>query len=484
VSTETVIFIGVGLYILVMLGVGVYASRRTHTVTEFIVAGRGLPLWVCSATVLATWFGGGTMMGTSGSAYQHGMIGVIADPLGSTLALFLVGFFFARLFRRMRILTVADYMAQRYGQVAAMAITLVTIFSNVMWVAGLLVAFGLIFESLTGTPMLVGVLGGALVIVVYTAIGGLWAVALTDFLQMIIIIVGLVVLLTVVLIDVGGWGAVASRLPEGTFQLIPGENTAEQWLNYLRAWMIIGVVDISAQTLMKRALAAKSERDAQNAFYIGGTGYLIFGMIPVLLGIIASVTMPGLEDPEAVIPTLAIEHLHPVAVAIFVGALLAAIMSSADSALLASSSVLTQNVLPLVRRNPSTRLGLIVARTAIPAFAAISILIALKIQVVFDLILDANILGMAAIIVPFIVGMWWKKANRTGALSAMVGGLSAWLLTMYFAPELPADFIGLGASLITMLIVTPLTQSFDPPRPLVDSEGNPVELKDRLGVLR
>jgi Na+/proline symporter len=169
VSTETVIFIGVGLYILVMLGVGVYASRRTHTVTEFIVAGRGLPLWVCSATVLATWFGGGTMMGTSGSAYQHGMIGVIADPLGSTLALFLVGFFFARLFRRMRILTVADYMAQRYGQVAAMAITLVTIFSNVMWVAGLLVAFGLIFESLTGTPMLVGVLGGALVIVVYTA---------------------------------------------------------------------------------------------------------------------------------------------------------------------------------------------------------------------------------------------------------------------------------------------------------------------------
>jgi Na+/proline symporter len=92
-------------------------------------------------------------------------------------------------------------------------------------------------------------------------------------------------------------------------------------------------------------------------------------------------------------------------------------MSSADSALLASSSVLTQNVLPLVRRNPSTRLGLIVARTAIPAFAAISILIALKIQVVFDLILDANILGMAAIIVPFIVGMWWKKANRTGALS-------------------------------------------------------------------
>jgi len=482
-STETIIFIGVGAYIAVMLGVGVYASRRTHTVTEFIVAGRGLPLWICSATIIATWFGGGTMMGTSGSAYQYGMIGVIADPIAAALCLFLIGFFFARLFRRLRILTVADFMAQRYGQVAAMAITLATVFSNIMWVAGLLVAFGLIFESLTGTPMLVGVLGGALVIVIYTTIGGLWAVALTDFLQMVIIIIGLVVLLTVVLIDVGGWGMVAERLPEGTFRLIPGENTAEQWLNYLRAWLIIGLVDISSQTLAQRALAAKSERVAQNSFYFGSVGYLVFGMIPVVLGLIASVTMPGVTEPEAIIPTLAIEHLHPVAVAIFVGALLAAIMSSSDSALLACASVMTQNVLPLIKPNPSTRLGLIVARTTIPVCAAISILIALEFKVVFDLILDANILGMAAIIVPFIVGVWWTKANRTGALSSMTAGLSTWLITMQVAPELPADLIGLGASLVTMLVVTPLTQAFDPPRPLVDSEGNPVEMKERLGTL-
>ena len=482
-STGTIIFVGVGIYIVLMLAVGVYASRRTHTVTEFIVAGRGLPLWICTATVIATWFGGGTMMGTSGSAYQYGLLGVIADPFGSALCLFLVGFFFARLFRRLRILTVADFMAQRYGQVAAMAITFTTLFSNIMWVGGMLVAFGLIFQSLTGTPFVVGVLGGALVIVTYTAIGGLWAVALTDFLQMVIIVIGLVVLLTVVLIDVGGWSAIGPRLPEGTFRLIPGENTAEQWLNYLRAWMIIGLVDISAQTLTQRALAAKSERVAQNSFYLGSFGYFVFGMIPVTLGLIASVTMPGMAEPEALIPTLAIEHLHPVAVAIFVGALLAAIMSSSDSALLACASVLTQNVLPLIKRSPSTRLGLIVARTSIPACAVVSILIALEFQVVFDLILDANILGMAAIIVPFIVGVWWKKANRTGALSSMAAGLSAWLVTLLVAPEWPADFIGLSASLTTMLLVTPLTQSFDPPRPLIDSDGNPVEMKDRLGIL-
>jgi Na+/proline symporter len=475
-STETTIFIGVGIYIVLMVVVGIYASGRTHTVNEFIVAGRGLPVWLCSTTIVATWFGGGTMMGASGAAYDNGMLGVIADPLGAAIALFLFGFFFARLFRRLRILTVADYMAQRYGQIAAMAITATILFSNIAWVGAMLVAFGLIFETLTGTPLIIGIVGGALVIFVYTAVGGLWAVALTDFLQMVILVTGLMV-------DVGGWGAIGPRLPADTFRLLPGENTAEQWLNYLRAWTIVGLVDLSAQTLMQRALAAKSEQAAQNSFYLGGLGYLVFGMIPVTLGIIASVSMPGLADPESVIPSLAIEHMHPVAVAIFVGALLAAIMSSADSALLGCASMIANNVLPLVKRNPSDRLGLIVARTSIPVCGVVAIVVALKIQVVFDLMLDANILGLAAIIVPFILGVWWKKANRAGALSAMVTGLSAWLLTLFFAPGLPADFIGLGVSLLTMLVVTPLTQKIDPPRMLFDSEGRVVEMTDRLGTL-
>ncbi len=158
-------------------------------------------------------------------------------------------------------------------------------------------------------------------------------------------------------------------------------------------------------------------------------------------------------------------------------------MSSADSALLANASVLARNVLPLVVRNPSSRLTLIVARWAIPASGLVAIVIAMKIQVVFDLMVNANILGLAAMIVPFIMGVWWRKANRTGALSAMAAGIIAWLATLYLAPELPADFIGLGACLVTMLVVTPLTQRFDPPRELRDGDGNSVELGNRLGTL-
>ena len=321
-STETMIFIGVAIYMVIMLGVGIYASRKTHTMNEFMVAGRGLPITVLSMTVIATWFGGSTIMGGAGAAYDDGMLGVIEDPWGGALALLLVGFFFARTFRRLKIITVADFMEQRYGRIAAIAITITQVFANTVWVASMLVGFALIFKSLTGTPLEVGIISGAIIIVFYTAVGGMWAVALTDFIQMIIIIVGLIILFTVVWINVGGWSAVSPHLGEHTFRMIPLEHTGEQWLNYLRAWTIIGLVDISSQTLFQRVASAKSERVAQNAFYFGGVGYLVFGMLPVVLGIIASVTMPGLQDSEGVIPAMMVEHLHPVAVAIFVGALL------------------------------------------------------------------------------------------------------------------------------------------------------------------
>ena len=474
---------GVAIYVVLMLIVGVYASKKTHTASEFIVAGRSLPLLLCSATIVATWFGGGTMMGASGAAYDDGLLGVIADPFGAALCLFLVGLFFARLFRRLKLLTFVDFVDQRYGKVAATFATFVSLVSNIGWTGAMLVAFGLIFQSLTGTPLELGIIGGALVVIVYTAIGGLWAVALTDFVQIIIIIVGLVVLFVTVLIDVGGWGAVTARLPEDTFRMLPIEPSPGDWLNYFRLWFIFGIADIASQTLMQRAFAARSERVAQNSFYFAGTAYLFFGMIPVMLGIIASVTLPGLAESESVIPTLAIEHLHPVAVAIFVGAILAAIMSSCDSSLLGCASMISNNLLPLVHRNPSDRASLTTARVAIPVCGLIAVTVALKAQVVFDVMIDANILLLAAVIVPFTLGVWWRKSNRTGALAAMAAGIAAWLITRSVAPDWPGDLIGLGASLVTMLVVTPLTQRIDPPRELVDVDGNPVELTNRLGIL-
>ncbi len=482
-STEAIIFTGVAIYLVMMLAIGIWASKRTGSTANFIVAGRRLPIWIGSATIVATWFGGGTMMGAAGASFEHGLIGVIADPFGGALCLFLVGFFFVRLFRRLRLLTFIDFFQNRYGTTAATIAAVGSIGSNIGWTGALLVAFGLVFQSLTGVPMELGIMGGAVVVFIYTAVGGMWAVAVTDFVQIVVIAIGLVLLLVVVLIDVGGWSAISPQLPEDTFRMIPAENSWIVWLNYIRAWLIFGLADVTAQTLLQRAFSARNEQVAQNSFYLAGIGHLSLGMIPVMLGIIASVTMPGLVDTETVIPVMAIEHLHPVAIAIFVGALLAAIMSSADSALLASASVFSVNILPLFKPELTDKLRLLATRIAIPVFGSMAVYVALEVQVVYDLIMDSNSVILVCVTIPFVVGVYWRKANRTGALVSMAVGFLTWFVAILFAPGFPGDLLGLLTGLVAMLVATKLTQKSDPPKPLRNSDGEEVEMKNRLGTL-
>jgi SSS family solute:Na+ symporter len=482
-STEATIFAGVVVYLAIMLFIGIYSARQTHSTVDFMVAGRRMPVWICAATLIATWFGGSAMMGSSGAAYEGGFLRIIADPFGGALALFVVGFFFARIFRRLRLITFIEFFEDRFGITAATVAAVASIASNIGWTAGMLVAFGFVFETLTGVPLVWGITGGAVIVFVYTAVGGMWAVAVTDFVQMLIIAIGLVVLLVTVLVDVGGWGVIAPQLPEHTFRMVPLENSTEIWLNYFRMWLIFGLADVTSQSLLQRSFSAKSEQVAQNSFYLAGFGYLTLGMIPVMLGIIASVTLPGLEDPETVIPTLALKHLHPVAIALFVGALLAAIMSTCDSALLAAASVFSTNLLPFFKSKPSDKLKLLVTRLSIPVLGSVAIYIALKVQVIFNLILDANSVVLVSVVVPFIAGIYWKKSNRTGTLTAMAVGFLVWLVAVWFLPNLAGDMLGLIACLVTILVVTPLTQKFDPPRPLLTVDGEEVALKDRLGTL-
>ena len=481
-NTETVILIGVSIYLLAMIAVGIVVSKRAGSQDDFIVAGRKLPLWLCVPTIVASWFGAGTMLGAAGTGYAGGLLASIATPFGTSLTLILIGFFFVRTLRRMKLLTVADFFENRFGHVSAMIAAVALVLSIIGWIGGLMVAFGYVFQTMTGIPMEIGILAGGVIVVAYTAIGGMWAVAVTDFFQILIIAIGLVVLLVVVLVNVGGWGVIAPQLPEHTFRLVPLEYDAGIWLNYVRLWVIFGVADLASQSLMQRVFAADSDRTAQNAFYLAGVGHLLIGLIPVFLGIIAIVTMPGLDDPQTIVPTMAVEYLHPIAIAIFVGAILAAIMSSADSALLAAASLIGINLAPAIKGDISSNQKLKVTRIAIPIIGIVATYVALEVQLILELMIDANSFLLAGVVGPYIAGIWWAKANRTGALSAMAAGFSAWILSEWMYPELAGDVVGFGVSLATIYIVTLLTQKTDPPKPLADEHGVPINLKDRLGI--
>ena len=482
-ASETLILAGVGIYLVIMIAVGIYASRGTHSVTDFLVAGRKLPLWLCSVSVFANWFGSGIMMGATTSAYDRDFLAMVAEPYGSALALLLTGLFFARIYRRTSRLTWVQFFEARYGKFAGVFGSLADTAAGLIWLGGVLFTFGVLAESLTGMPMAAGIFVGLLVIVTYTMIGGMMAVALTDFIQMVILVIGLIGLLAVVLNDVGGWATISAQLPEHTIRTVPIEHTVMNWVDYLHVWMTLGVAGIASNSIIQRALSAKSESVAQNSFLIATLGYIVIGTIPIMLGLIASVTMPGIE-PNAVLTSIAIEHLHPVFVAIFVGAILSAFMSTGDSILLSTGAIVSTNLLPIFHSNPSDELRIRVARITILVGAIIAGYVALGAERVVDVIVDSLAPLLAMTIVPFVLCFWWDKANKYGALAGIFGGLTGWGTAALVGTQVPPDLIGFGVSLVSMVAVALATQRINPPRPLSDLNGDPVELANRFATFR
>jgi SSS family transporter len=466
-----------------MLAVGIYVAGKSNSMSDFAVGGRNMSLTVCSISIVATWFGSGPMMGSAAAAYAGNTLEVLRDPIVSGVSLLVAGFFFVRTYRRSGRMTHVEFYETRIGNLAGVISAFVNLIAGSIWLGAVLFAFGVVFETLTGQPAAIGILGGTLVIVIYTMFGGLKAVAATDVLQMVFIMIGVLALFFVVVDDSGGFGSVAQQMPEHAFRFTPEGNTFKDWFAYFQVWFSSGLVAIGVVSLVQRAMAARNEQVAQNAFYYAGFGYLLFGMIPVMLGYIATATMPGVEDPNAIIPLLAVEHLHPVVVAIFVGAVISAIMSTSDSILLGCGTVISVNLLPRVMQDPSDRLRLAVARWSVPAIALIALYTAFNTSTVISAIAMAISLGFAGMTAPFILCIWWRKLNSTGGYAGIGAGFATFATVAVIYPEFPASFAGFWVSLIVAVVVSLLTQRKDPPRKLTNADGEAMDLNDRFGTL-
>jgi SSS family transporter len=482
-DSTTIILIGVSFYVLLMLAVGLYAAGKSKSMSEFAVSGRNMSLTVCSISIVATWFGSGPMMGSAAAAYSGKTLEVLRDPFVSGISLLIAGFFFVRTYRRSRRITPIEFHETRIGNLAGVMSSFVNLIGGSIWLGGVMFAFGVVFETLTGQPAAVGILGGMLVIIIYTMFGGLKAVAATDVLQMAFIMIGVIVLFLVVVDDAGGFSVVAQQMPEHAFRLVPEGNSFNDWFTYFQVWFSSGLVAIGVISVVQRAMAARTEQVAQNAFYIAGIGYLLFGLIPVTLGYIATSTMPGVEDPNAIIPLLAVEHLHPVVVAIFVGAVISAIMSTSDSILLGCGTVISVNLLPRVVKEPSDQLRLRVARWSVPVMALIALYTAFNTSSVISAIAISIALGFSGMSAPFMLAIWWKKLNSTGGFSGIGAGFTTFAVTSVVYPEIPASFVGFWVSLVVAIAVSLLTQERDPPKALSNADGEAMDLNDRLGTM-
>ena len=466
-----------------MLIVGLFASKRSESIGDFAISGRNMSLTVCSISIIATWFGAGPMMGSAAAAYSGNSLEVLRDPIVSGISLLITGFFFVRTYRRSRRITHIGFYNARIGHFASVIAATVGVISGILWLAAILFSFGVVFETLTGQPAALGLIGGTIVIAIYTMFGGLKAVAATDIFQMIFIAIGVFILFFVVLNNTDGWVTVIKQLPEHAFDFTPQGETLTDKLEYFQVWLSSGLAAITSISVVQRAMASKSEHVAQNAFYIAGVIYLLFGMFPIMLGYIASITMPGIEDPNAIIPLLAIEHLHPILVAIFVGAVVSAIMSTSDSILLGIGTLCSVDLLPRIIRNPSEKLRLIVARWSIPFIALLALWKAFNTSSVIGGIGEAVAVGFAGISGPYLLVIWWKRLTPLGGYAGIAAGFISFMASAALLPNIPSSLVAFVVSIAISIIVSLTTQRLDAPKPLTDNENAPMDSSNRLGTL-
>lgn len=485
--STTFVLATTGVYLLGLLALGLVASRRVRDAADFVVAGRRLGLGLCTFTLFATWFGGGTLIGAAGAAYGGGLNAVAADPFGAALCLLLAGAFYVRLLRRLRLLTVPDFFRRRFGRGAEVLAAVSLCPAYVGWVGSQLLAVGTVLSAMAGLPFLTSVLVATGIVLVYTVLGGMWAVAFTDFFQALILIAAISVLLPLVVADAGGAAAVMERLPEASLRFLPTGGLLE-WCLFVQAWLIIGIGNLPGQDLMQRALASKDERVAQWGAYFGGLLYLGVGLIPVSLGLVGTLVLPGLQNPEEIVPRLAVEYLPPAGLALFLAALFSALMSSADSGLLAPASVFGQNILPHLRKRAlSPRALLRATRLAVVVFCGLALAVALVFGSVYTLMVESWTAMMVALFGPLTLGLYWKRTNAPGAVAGMACGLVVWLGLVVAAPALaiglPNALIATAASVLAVVTGSLATAGSHPPRVLTDDAGLPVEPGGRFGML-
>ncbi|MBS0154914.1 MAG: sodium:solute symporter family protein [Nitrospira sp.] len=425
------------LYLLLSVGIGLFAATRVQNSKDFAVAGRSLPLAVVTATVFATWFGAEAVLGISATFVKEGLRGVVADPFGSSMCLMLAGLFFAPRLYRLNMLTVGDYYRYRYNRTVEVLCTLCIVASYVGWVAAQFKVLGLVLNVVTegGVSQSVGIMIGAVIVLTYTTFGGMFSVAILDFVQISVIMGGLLYIATIVGDLAGGVPAVISHAAAaGKLDLFPPAILAE-WIPFLGAWMTMMLGSIPQQDVFQRITSAKNEQTAVRGALLGAGLYFVFCFVPMFLAY--SATLVDLakfgalleQDSQLVLPTLIVQHTPVAAQVIFFGALLSAVMSCSSATLLAPSVALSENVLrPLFGQvNDSEFLRLM--RVVLVGFAALVLVIALWSDAsIYKLVVSTYKVTLVAAFIPLFAGLYWKRATAQGACCAIVAGLVSWLL--------------------------------------------------------
>jgi len=449
-------------YLVVSIAIGLIAAMQVHSARDYITAGRHLPLYVVFATVFATWFGAETVLGISATFLREGLSGLVSDPFGASLCLVLVGLFFARPLYRMNLLTIGDFYRQRYNRPVEVVVSISIALSYLGWVSAQVTALGLVFNVLSDGAVSreAGMVIGAGVVLLYTLFGGMWSVAVTTFVQMIVIVVGLFYIAWLVS-DMSGGAAnvVRHAAAQGKFEFLPRFSLPEV-VAFVAALITMGFGSIPQQDVFQRVNASKTESTAAWGSILGGGAYFLFAFVPLFLAYAATLVDPKMaaqlieKDSQLILPNLILGHLPLFAQIVFFGALLSVIMSTASGTLLAPSVTISENVLKGLFRDMSDERFLWMNRAVVVCFAILVTTYAIFTDATIQkMVENAYKVTLVTAFVPLAFGLYWKRATTQGAALAIAGGLTTWIALEVMGGEdlWPPQFVGFLAALAGMI---------------------------------
>jgi SSS family solute:Na+ symporter len=452
------------VYLLVTIAIGLMAAKRVQNSADFAIAGRHLPMAMIVTTTFATWFGSETVLGIPAKFVNGGLHGVVEDPFGAGFCLIFVGLFFAGKLYRMTLLTISDYFRERYGRTVEVVCSLIIMVSYLGWVSAQVTALGLVFNLLSDgvVSLELGMVIGVVSILAYTLFGGMWSVAITDFIQMIILVVGLSILAVFAADQAGGADKVlALAISQDMFKFWPEPNTKDV-LFFFASAITIMLGSIPQQDVFQRVMSANSIKAATHGPVIGGICYILFAFVPMFLVVSAMIIMPEqatalmADDPQKVLPTLVMTHMPFVMQVLFFGALLSAIKSCASATLLAPSVTFTENIWRQFHPHQSDQQELRAMRVTVLVFSMLVLGYAVRMQgtSIYEMVSGAYQVPLVGAFVPLTFGLYWKRATTQGAIFALVLGLLTWglFLATPAGDEFPAQLAGVLASLTGMVL--------------------------------
>ncbi|CUT17580.1 putative sodium: solute symporter [Candidatus Ichthyocystis hellenicum] len=450
----------IAIFISFILALGYVSSRRVRTSQDFISANRSLNTYLLTPIIVCSWIGGGSLLGAPAIFLEKGISGVIGDPFGTTLCMWLVAFFLGKTIYRKKVTTLGEYFRNRFGPQIEQLLSLAIVLSYLGWSVSVLHATQIILQLLTNqwlTHKSASALAGV-AIILYTIFGGMWSAAATNYLITIVVFSGLFTVFHSVSHPIGGVIPLISiAIDQGQFKLFP-DTSLKALLTQFSALAIMTLGLIPQQDLLQRINSARNEKTIFLSHIFGGILYFVISMVPILTAYAIKISHPDIadywikKDPQFILPMYILNYSSLLVKVCFFGALFSSLLTSGSTSILAPSVSIVENII-LPFKKLKDKQVLFLSRVLIVAFVfTVTVVNIVSTKSIYQQILNAYSITLVVVLVPMISGLYWEKANMMGVIISIIVGVTSWIASWYVPSILPGVLIGLIGSAAGMVV--------------------------------